>query len=47
MSFGIGVADVEVLVEKTLWSVGVGVDDDGGVVNGASPGSDGLCDKRS
>ena len=37
---GIGVADVEVLVEKTLRRVGMGVDDDGGVVmDGLGAGS--------
>ena len=39
---GIGRADVEAFVEKTLRRVGVGVDDDGGFVNRASLGADGY-----
>ena len=37
---GIGRADVEVFVEKTLGRVGVGVDHDGGFLNRASLGAD-------
>ena len=44
--FGIGGADIEVLVEKTLRCVGVSVNDDGGVVDGASSGADGLRGKE-
>ena len=40
---GVGVADIEVLVKKALRRVGVRINDDGGVVNGARPGSNGLC----
>ena len=40
--FGIGVADVEVLVQKALRRVGVSIDDDRGVVDGARPRRDWL-----
>ena len=39
---GIGRADVEAFVEKTLGRVGMGVDYDGGFLNGASLGADGY-----
>ena len=37
---GIGRADVEAFVEKALRGVGVGVDDDGGIVNLAGARAD-------
>src|SRR5260370_39857110 len=42
----IGRADVEVLIEKALRGVGVGVDDDGGVVDGPGAGRDGCGSRR-
>ena len=38
---GIGRSDVEAFIEKTLRCIGVGVDDQRGVVDGARLGSDG------
>jgi hypothetical protein len=38
--FGIGRSHVEAFVEKALGRVGMGVDNEGGIVNGASLGAD-------
>ena len=38
---GIGRAEVETFIEKTLRRVGMGIDDQGGVVNGSRSSSDG------
>jgi hypothetical protein len=44
--FGIGGADIKILVQKTLRRVGVSVNDDGGIVDGASPRADCLRRKE-